>query len=370
MGHGEPGVHTGLPPEPGAWAEARQQGIDLLSSSNRPATSINQVHSQHYTTADNYHQVMDEVNKVLTYAQHFDNDIDHLSYTAASNQHQAAPLTATHAVHGGIESSRVGDESLQHIGQVAGHFLWSHKEAIMDSAEALWLLGTGIDTHSVSPPVDPSQLEFPSPIMGKNGMVVGWTEPHIVTPVHHAGWQGFLDQHPSINNVVSGAEHTAGMAWDVIQNSPESAIAHSVGAAAAAGLGLLAKSKLAIFGGKFAVGVVGKIKAGVGDLEKVIFPEEKSALNHIFRDSIGHLSDTPENRKLLLNAVNKDSFLGADKYGTKWYAVNHSDGTQSWVTVRNGQITNGGLNSVAKTFNPKTGLSNPELPFAKKKPDL
>ncbi len=127
MGHGEPGVHTGLPQEPGAWQE--HSGTNILdNSSNRPAMSVNQVHSQHYTTADNYHQVMDEVNKVLNYVHQLENEVDHLTYTAAANQHQAAPLTTAHAVHGGIQSSRVGSVNDSWVDKFA-HVLYKHQDS-------------------------------------------------------------------------------------------------------------------------------------------------------------------------------------------------------------------------------------------------
>ena len=88
---------------------------------------------------------------------------------------------------------------------------------------------------------------------------------------------------------------------------------------------------------------------------------EKDA-NHIFRKSPGHLPvDTPANRQLLTNtASNPKNSLGSDKFGNQWYAEVRPDGTQVWVRVRNGQITNGGVNQTPKTYDPQTGLNKPK----------
>lgn len=73
---------------------------------------------------------------------------------------------------------------------------------------------------------------------------------------------------------------------------------------------------------------------------KNIFSESDSVLKHIFRDSPGHLSDTPENHDIIESvANNKDYFLGNDRYGSEWYGKVNEDGTQTWVRVRNNNIT-------------------------------
>jgi hypothetical protein len=74
-------------------------------------------------------------------------------------------------------------------------------------------------------------------------------------------------------------------------------------------------------------------------------------VKHIFRNSPGHLTDTPANRQLLIDvASNAKNYLGKDKFGHEWYAKVRDDGSQVWVRVLNGEIRNGGLNPESKSF--------------------
>ena len=77
---------------------------------------------------------------------------------------------------------------------------------------------------------------------------------------------------------------------------------------------------------------------------------EKSA-KHIFRDSVGHLKeDTPENRKLLVDNIKPENFIGEDKYGNKHYYGQSSKG-QVWCEVRDGnELRNGGVNNPSKSI--------------------
>ena len=89
-------------------------------------------------------------------------------------------------------------------------------------------------------------------------------------------------------------------------------------------------------------------------------PDNDSTTGHIFRDAEGHIPDTPENRTLLENVANDvDNFRGKDKYGNEWYTMDLEDGRQVWVESRNGNIFEGGINEIPKTWNPETGLKKP-----------
>jgi len=71
---------------------------------------------------------------------------------------------------------------------------------------------------------------------------------------------------------------------------------------------------------------------------------------HIFRDATGHLAeDTTANRALLQEAANNPAnYLSTDANGVVTYRQTLPDGTQVWAEVYNGQITNGGVNSVPR----------------------
>lgn len=89
-----------------------------------------------------------------------------------------------------------------------------------------------------------------------------------------------------------------------------------------------------------------------------VLPKNDSQIKHIFREKSGHIPDTPTNRKLLEEVANKkENYIGTDKYGNEWYFQMQSDGSQVWVTTRDGTIQNGGVNNPPKTWNPDTGYS-------------
>ncbi len=93
-------------------------------------------------------------------------------------------------------------------------------------------------------------------------------------------------------------------------------------------------------------------------------PKDKSQLNHIFRDSPGHLENTSHNRKLLTNLANDSNyFKGKDKYGNSWNIKLDKNGKQLWVQYQNGTISNGGRNDVPRSWDESTGLK--KNPFKK-----
>ncbi len=100
------------------------------------------------------------------------------------------------------------------------------------------------------------------------------------------------------------------------------------------------------------------VHLGGGGSNKI--SNKDSVVKHIFRNSEGHISDTPGNRILLEDVANNaDNFLGFDKYGNEWYAMNLKDGRQVWVESRNGTIFEVGINDTPKTWNSETGLKKP-----------
>jgi filamentous hemagglutinin len=86
-----------------------------------------------------------------------------------------------------------------------------------------------------------------------------------------------------------------------------------------------------------------------------IAPED---VGHIFRNAPGHMEDTPENRRLLLDLIaDEDAFVGADRYGTRWYARTLPDGRQLWAQRRGSRLRNGGVNAPPRDFaSPVFGL--------------
>lgn len=113
-------------------------------------------------------------------------------------------------------------------------------------------------------------------------------------------------------------------------------------------------------------GLVGRsiaraVVKGILNFTRIRIPENR--VGHIFRNKSGHLPDTPENRKLLEGLANDSTkSLGKDARGNEWCASTRADGTQVWVSIRNGEITNGGVNATPRSFHPETGLSAPKPP--------
>ena len=91
---------------------------------------------------------------------------------------------------------------------------------------------------------------------------------------------------------------------------------------------------------------------------KISLPDNDAQLKHIFRKEAGHLPDTPENRKLLLDLANDEHYhAGQDKWGNDWNARLNDDGTQDWTRSRNMIINEGGRNDVPRPWHERTGLN-------------
>lgn len=108
-----------------------------------------------------------------------------------------------------------------------------------------------------------------------------------------------------------------------------------------------------------------KAEKDVADVEKAAVEVEEAAVeriapegfrsdtSHIFRNARGHLAeDTPENRELIESALDPANLRSTTtlKDGTtlEKYFKTLPDGTQVWAEVRNGTITNGGLNATPR----------------------
>src|ERR1700746_1418885 len=86
---------------------------------------------------------------------------------------------------------------------------------------------------------------------------------------------------------------------------------------------------------------------------------DESRVAHIFRVAEGHFpEDTAESREALTDAANDSTnVLSADQFGNTGAAKTFPNGTQIWVQIRGGRITNGGINRNPRSFSPSTGLS-------------
>ena len=121
----------------------------------------------------------------------------------------------------------------------------------------------------------------------------------------------------------------------------------------------LIKSFIKVFN-NFTSNVSDRYKAtsgGGGITKSISLPKNDAQLKHIFRKAPGHLIDSSNNRRSILDvANNKNNYLGTDKRGNDWYHKINDNGEQIWVRVRNGVIDNAGVNTTPRIFNSETGL--------------
>ena len=85
---------------------------------------------------------------------------------------------------------------------------------------------------------------------------------------------------------------------------------------------------------------------------------DETRTNHTFRDTEGHLGeDTLGNRWRLNQArYNENNYAGTDRAGNRNYIQDEADGTQTWVSVKNGKIVNGGVNKGGRPYEWDTTL--------------
>lgn len=93
------------------------------------------------------------------------------------------------------------------------------------------------------------------------------------------------------------------------------------------------------------------------DCKKVTLPND-AQLKHIFRNDVGHLSNTENNRRRVLRLASEEkNFLGVDKFGNEVYAKTLKNGKQLWAYVRNGVLINGGLNNTPRNHSESMNLT-------------
>ena len=77
----------------------------------------------------------------------------------------------------------------------------------------------------------------------------------------------------------------------------------------------------------------------------VQWPSDKSQTMHIFRSGRGHFAqDTPQVRTLIMNTIKNPDDFARGRHGVTGFTSTNPNGTQTWVTVRNGIIQNAGIN--------------------------
>jgi len=73
-------------------------------------------------------------------------------------------------------------------------------------------------------------------------------------------------------------------------------------------------------------------------------PKNNSQISHIMRNDLGHLPNTPQNQRILIEMTSDvRNFLGIDKVGNEIYTKTEAN-KQYWAYVRKGIIQNGGVN--------------------------
>ena len=91
-----------------------------------------------------------------------------------------------------------------------------------------------------------------------------------------------------------------------------------------------------------------------------IAPEREG---HMWDTREGHVPDTALNRAIIENTANNlKNYRGTDEQGNAWYTQTLKSGSQAWAEVRNGTITEAGINKTPLPFNEKSGLKQQPQP--------
>ncbi|WEZ93825.1 hypothetical protein P3T69_11640 [Lactiplantibacillus plantarum] len=90
-----------------------------------------------------------------------------------------------------------------------------------------------------------------------------------------------------------------------------------------------------------------KLKNRIGKVHFDKDDESKTIRNHIYKNTEGHFPNWSQEHDdtLLRVAQRKSNFKRMDIHGNDWYAETIKDNKQIWVRVRDGKITDGGINS-------------------------
>ena len=119
-------------------------------------------------------------------------------------------------------------------------------------------------------------------------------------------------------------------------------------------------SKTIIAQGK--VDIINQVNSGKNNK----IPNNISQINHIFRNSKGHIPFSEKNTKMLSKLINskKNLVLKKDKNGNSWYSKINSDGSQIWGKVHGNKLSNGGINKTPIKLDSYTGFD--KNPYKKK----
>lgn len=73
-----------------------------------------------------------------------------------------------------------------------------------------------------------------------------------------------------------------------------------------------------------------------------LFPTKPGQLQHIFRKEKYHFIDTAENRATIHGAISPEFYVLTNRQGSDYYRKPETDGTTTFVWIRNGTIQNAG----------------------------